>query len=30
MNRADLVYAICRILGLREKPVADKAEKAAA
>jgi methylenetetrahydrofolate reductase (NADPH) len=30
MNRADLVYAICRILGLREKPAAEKAEKAAA
>jgi methylenetetrahydrofolate reductase (NADPH) len=30
MNRADLVYAICRILGLREKPATGKTEKAAA
>jgi methylenetetrahydrofolate reductase (NADPH) len=30
MNRADLVYAICRILGLREKPTTEKTEKAAA
>src|SRR5215217_5770255 len=30
MNRADLVYAICRILGLREKPTTGKTEKAAA
>ncbi|HYF53297.1 MAG TPA: methylenetetrahydrofolate reductase [NAD(P)H] [Salinarimonas sp.] len=30
MNRADLVYAICRILGLREKRAVEKTEKAAA
>ena len=30
MNRADLVYAICRILGLRDKRASEKVEKAAA
>ena len=30
MNRADLVFAICHLLGLRAQPVAAAAEKAAA